>query len=86
MILLRGYINLQAFAKRPVACVILSLPDLREGFAFLKDAIAPKAVCVRFNRAVSPSIGLQDSLRVLVVDAVSSAVFQWVSRHDCNTR
>ena len=35
--------------------------------------------CVRFNRAVSPSFGLQVSLRVRVVDAVSSAVFQWVS-------
>jgi hypothetical protein len=31
--------------------------------------------CVRFNRAVSPSVGLQGSLRVDVVEAVSSAAF-----------
>ena len=58
MTLLRGYINLQAGANRPVACVI---------------------PCVRFNRAVSPSFGLQVNLRVHVVDAVPSADFQWVS-------
>jgi hypothetical protein len=75
MTLLRGCIILQAGANRPVACVILSLRDLRYGFAFPCGAIAPGAVCVRFNRAVSPSIGLQVSLRVRVVDAVPSAVF-----------
>ena len=57
MTLLRGYINLQAFAKRPVACVILSLLDLREGFALSGGAIAPEAVCVRFNHVVSPPVG-----------------------------
>ena len=35
--------------------------------------------CVRFNDAVSPSFGLQDSLRVHVVNAVPPANFQWVS-------
>jgi hypothetical protein len=75
MKILRGYINLQAFAKRPVACVILSLRDLRAGFAFPGGAIAPEAVCVRFNRAVSPSIGLQDSLPVHVGNAVIPANF-----------
>ena len=31
--------------------------------------------CVRFNRAVSPSLGLQVSFRISVGDAVSSAIF-----------
>ena len=57
MTLLRGYINLQEFAKLPVACVILSLRDLRERFALSGGAIAPEAVCVRFNHAVSPPVG-----------------------------
>ena len=31
--------------------------------------------CVRFNRAVSPSLSLQVSFRISVGDAVSSAIF-----------
>ena len=57
MTLLRGCIILQAGANRPVACVILSLRDLRCGFAPPCGANAPGAVCVRFNRAVSPPVG-----------------------------
>lgn len=75
MKLLRGYINLQAFAKRPVAYVILSFQDLRGGCAFSGGATAPEAVCVRFNHVVSPSFGLQVGLRVYVVNAVSPASF-----------
>jgi len=75
MTLLRGYINLQAFAKRPVAYVILSFQDLRDGCASSGVAIAPEAVCVRFNHVVSPSFGLQGGLRVHVGNAVSSASF-----------
>jgi hypothetical protein len=41
---------------------------------------------VSFNRAVSPSIGLQVSRRVRFVEAVPSVDFKWVSEHNCNTR
>ena len=75
MSLLRGYINLQEFAKLPVAYAILSFHDLRGGCASSGGAIAPEAVCIRFNHVVSPSFGLQGGLRVHVVNAVSPATF-----------
>jgi hypothetical protein len=31
--------------------------------------------CVRFNRAVSPPVGLYVSFRILVVNAVTPAIF-----------
>jgi len=40
MSLLRGYINLQTLARRPVACVILSLRDSAEWVRF-----APGSLC-----------------------------------------
>jgi len=44
MSLLRGCINLQAGANRPVACVILSLRDLRAGFALMNALRAGQSV------------------------------------------
>ena len=63
-----------------MACVILSLLDLRDDFVLSGGAIAPEAVCVRFNHVVSPAVGFQATSGNMVVHAVSSAVFyfQWV--------
>jgi len=44
MSLLRGCINLQVFARHPVACVFLSLRDLRGRFA-VSGRTAPGSLC-----------------------------------------
>jgi hypothetical protein len=47
--------------------------------ALARRPVAYVIPCVRFNHAVSPSLGLQGNLRLLVVHAVSSATVYRVS-------
>ena len=74
--LLRGYINLQAFAKRPVACVILSLsrPAVRLRIQnALRAWQSVYASIMLFPHPLAVASGN------IFGNAVSSAVFRWVS-------